>query len=268
MGDTNHFTIGQLSDELYVIQEDISYVHPIYTNDPLNLYLLLGDHSALLIDTGCGLAPLKPIVDELIEGRKLFVINSHAHWDHILGNEEFEEVYIHENEVEIVSYPYNLAYHKDIFGKRYGNRNLVIPPCKDIKPIKDGDIFDLGGKKIEVIHAPGHSPGSICLLSSKNELFTGDVAYYGDQFLPSREFIPRILKTLLKLKSLCRKKKNNTLYPSHQQTPCGITLLKELYDGVYNIDNLWHTKKFHSYFYSWIINDPNNERFRYLIPRL
>jgi len=268
MEDSNHFTVGKLSDELYVIQENISYVHPIYTNDPLNLYLLLGEHSSLLIDTGCGLAPLKPIVEGIVKERDLIVINSHAHWDHILGNEEFEEVYIHENEAEIVSNPYNLAYHRDIFGKRYGNRNLVIPPCNTIKTIKDGDIFDLGGKDVEVIHAPGHSPGSVCLLTSENKLFTGDVAYYGDQFLPRKEFIPRVLETLSNLISLCKKNNVNTLYPSHQKTPCGMNLLKELYEGVSNIDQLWHTRKLHSHFYSWIINDPKHKRFRYLISRL
>jgi glyoxylase-like metal-dependent hydrolase (beta-lactamase superfamily II) len=268
MEDSNHFTVGKLSDELFVIQENISYVHPIYTNDPLNLYLVLGNHSAALIDTGCGLSPLKPIVNKLINRRELFVINSHAHWDHILGNEEFEKVYIHENEAGIVSNPYNLAYHRDIFGKRYADRNFVIPPCDTIKTITDEDIFDLGGKKLEVIHAPGHSPGSICLLTSKNELFTGDVAYYGDQFLPSREYIPQVLETLSKLISLCEKENIKTLYPSHQQTPCEIDLFKDLYDGISNIDNLWHTRKRHSHFYSWIIDDPKHKRFRYLISRL
>lgn len=39
----------------------------------------------------------------------------------------------------------------------------------------DGDVFDLGGRRLEVIHTPGHSPGSICLLDKENRLlFTGD----------------------------------------------------------------------------------------------
>jgi len=184
MSDNNqHFKIVKHKDYLYVIQEDISIVHSAYTNDPLNMYLILGNHSALLIDTGCGISPLKPIVDKLIGSRKLLVFNSHAHWDHVLGNEEFGEVYIHENEEKIVSEPYDLSNSKELFAKYYANRNFSIPPAKIIKKLRNGDIFDLGNIRIKVIHAPGHSSGSICLLTNKNELFTGDVAYYGDHFL-------------------------------------------------------------------------------------
>ena len=67
MSDNNqHFKIVKHKDYLHVIQENISIVHSAYTNDPLNMYLILGNHSALLIDTGCGISPLKPIVDKLI----------------------------------------------------------------------------------------------------------------------------------------------------------------------------------------------------------
>ena len=94
---TQHFEISKLKEYLYVIKENLSLVHPVYTNDPLNIYLILGTDTALLLDTGCGLSPLKPIVDELIGKRNLIVVNSHYHWDHPLGNVEFGEVYIHEN---------------------------------------------------------------------------------------------------------------------------------------------------------------------------
>ncbi|MHA2050304.1 MAG: MBL fold metallo-hydrolase [Promethearchaeota archaeon] len=108
--ENNHFEISKHKDYLYVIKENISIVHPVYTNDPLNLYLLLGTKTALLIDTGCGLYPLKPIVDDLIGDKNLLVINTHTHWDHILGNHEFREVYVHENEADIVSVPYDLSF--------------------------------------------------------------------------------------------------------------------------------------------------------------
>ena len=75
--DSQHFEISKHKDYLYVIKENISLVHPVYTNDPLNMYLLLGSHTALLLDTGCGLSPLKPLVDELIGKKKLLVFNTH-----------------------------------------------------------------------------------------------------------------------------------------------------------------------------------------------
>jgi len=265
--DSQHFEISEHKEYLYVIKENISLVHPVYTNDPLNLYLLLGSHTALLLDTGCGLYPLKPIVDSLIGERKLLVFNTHFHWDHPLGNVEFGEVYIHENEVDIVSNPYDVSYFKDSPNeiiRIYAEQNFLIPPAKIIKPLRDGDIFDLGEIEIKAIHCPGHSPGSICLLTSTGELFTSDVAYYGDQFLPKKEKFPLVLNTLSKLIELCEEQKNLELYPSHRKTPCDKTLLTDLYKGIKNIENLWDTKKAFDFFEAWQIDD---DKFRYYISR-
>ncbi len=264
-----HFEISKRKDYLFVINENISLVHPVYTNDPLNMYLLLGTHTALLLDTGCGLYPLKPIVDGLIGERSLLVFNTHYHWDHPLGNVEFEEVYIHENEVDKVSKPYDVSFFKDSpneIVKVYEDQNFLIPPAKVIKPLKDGDVFDLGEIEVKVIHCPGHSPGSICLLTSTSELFTSDVAYYGDQFLPKRESFSEVLETLSKLIDLCEKQKDLELYPSHRKYPCDKTLLTDLYNGIENIENLWHTKKAFDFFEAWQIDDDSG-KFRYYISR-
>ena len=256
------FKIKRLKNYLYVIQENISIVHPVYTNDPLNIYLLLGSHTALLIDTGCGLSPLKPIVNKMIGTRKLLVFNSHAHWDHILGNQEFDEVHIHENEAFIISNPYDLSHSKEIFGKCYAKRNFTIPPCKVIKTLRDGDSFDLGEIKVKVIHAPGHSPGSICVLTNTGELFTGDVVYYGDQFLPRPTFFPIVLNSLSKLIRICEEHKSIELYPSHRQTPCDKTLLFDLLNGIKNIENLWDTRRKNEIFNAYYVED---QKFRYYI---
>ena len=256
------FKIKRLKTNIYAIQENISVVHPVYTNDPLNIYLLLGSHTALLIDTGCGLSPLKPLVNKLIGKRKLLVFNSHAHWDHILGNQEFDEVHIHENEAFIISNPYDLSHSKEIFGKCYAKKNLTIPACKVIKILRDGDSFDLGEIKVKVIHTPGHSIGSICLLTNTGELFTGDVAYYGDQFLPRPIFFPIVIDSLSKLIKICEAHKTIELYPSHRKTPCDMTLLYDLLNGIKNIENLWDTRQKNEIFNAYYVED---QKFRYYI---
>ena len=265
-----YFKISKHKDHLFVIKENISAVHPVYTNDPLNMYLLLGSHTALLLDTGCGLHPLKPVVDDLIGQRTLLVFNTHTHWDHILGNIEFEEVYVHENEQDIISKPYDVSYFKDSPNeiiKVYAEQHFLIPPAKIIKPLKDSDKFDLGGLEVKVLHCPGHSPGSICLLTNKNELFTSDVAYYGDQFLPKRDSIPQVLESLSKLIDICEKQKIGELYPSHREYPCEINLLTDLYEGIQNIKNQWDTKRSFDFFEAWQIDDPSG-KFRYFISKL
>jgi len=265
--ENHHFEISKHKDYLYVIKENISIVHPAYRNDPLNIYLLLGSHTALLMDTGCGLYPLKPIIDNLIGKRNLLVFNTHYHWDHPLGNVEFGEVYIHENEVDFVSNPYDVSYFKDSpneIVKIYAEQDFLIPPAKTIKPLKDGDIFDLGKLEVEVLHCPGHSPGSICLLTSTDELFTSDVAYYGDIFLPKKDLFPEVLKSLSKLMKICEEHPNIELFPSHRIYPCNEALLIDLYYGIKNIENLWGTKKPFDFFEAWQIDD---EKFRYYVAR-
>ena len=84
---------------IIVIREKLSEIDPRFLTTYTNIFLILGSNKSLLIDTGCGLFPLKPIVEELIEDRELFVINTHSHFDHIGSNSEFEEVYIHKNEI-------------------------------------------------------------------------------------------------------------------------------------------------------------------------
>jgi len=265
---TDHFEISKQKDYLYVIKENISLVHPVYTNDPLNIYLLLGSQTALLLDTGCGLSPLKPIVDKLRGEKKLLVFNTHYHWDHPLGNVEFEEVYIHENEVDIISKPYDVSYFKDSpneIVRIYAAQNYLIPPAKVVKPLKDGDKFDLGEIEVKIIHCPGHSPGSICLLTSTGELFTTDVAYYGDQFLPTKDNFPEVLETLSKLIKLCEKQKDIQLYPSHRNYPCDKTLLIDLYKEIENIENLWDTKVPFDFFNAWQID---GDKFRFYVSQI
>ena len=265
--ENQYFDVSKHKEYLYVIKENISVVHPVYRNDPLNMYLILGSHSALLLDTGCGLYPLKPIVDDLIGDRKLFVLNTHTHWDHILGNNEFDEVYVHQKEAKIVSNPYDLSFLIDSpceIVKKYEEQKFSIPPAKAIIIIKDGYEFDLGELSVKVIHTPGHSPGSICLLSSKDELFTSDVAYYGDTFLPKRKLFPIVLKSLSKLIKLCEEHNIIELYPSHQKYPCDKTLLTDLYYGIKNIENIWVTKKPFDFFDAWQID---NDKFRYYIAK-
>jgi glyoxylase-like metal-dependent hydrolase (beta-lactamase superfamily II) len=268
MNEKNYFEILKLKDYLYVIKENISVVHPVYTNDPLNLYLLLGARSALLIDTGCGLSPLKPIVEKLIDHRELIVLNSHTHWDHVLGNGEFAIVHVHENEAQNVSQPYNVSYFRDspnkLVIKKYTNQHFLIPPAKIIETFKDQDEFDLGGLKVKIIHCPGHSPGSVCLLTSRNELFTTDVAYYGDIFLPKKHYFPQVLETLDKLIMLCNKEKLTELYPSHRKTPCDINLLTELRDAIKNIDNNWGIRKEFDFFNAWQVE---NDKFRFYVSK-
>ena len=122
----------------------------------VNMYLVVGRDKALLIDTG-NPGNISPEEIKALTPLPLLVVNTHAHPDHSGSNNAFGKVYIHEADLES--------------GKRYSGDNV------ELIPIKEGYVFDLGGKKLEVIEVRGHTPGSICLLDAQDKLlFGGDTA--------------------------------------------------------------------------------------------
>ncbi len=148
-----------------------------------NMYLVEGREKALLIDTGLGVAKLHDFVRRLTS-LPLIVVNTHGHPDHAGGNYQFKSVYAH---------PLEFAAIKQVGTRESRSRmaetmvkgapatdmvtieEAVRMPEAELLPVKDGQVFDLGGRKIEVIETPGHTPGEIVLLDPANRiLFTGD----------------------------------------------------------------------------------------------
>ncbi len=258
------FEIIKYKDYLYVIRERLDEIDPRFYTTYTNLYLLIGAHSALLIDTGCGLFPLKSIIEDLILDKILLVINTHSHFDHVCGNHEFDNIMIHRRERRLISKPRDIAFLRDSpkeIIKRYENSGFIIPPTKEIQPVTDNQVLELGGLSVKIIHTPGHSPGSISLLTDKNELFTGDTAHYGMMYLTKAAF-PIFLTSIIKLLELCEESNKIEIYPSHEEFAVGKDLLVNLSNGVKNIEHIWDTRKRDDFLEAWLLSDEN---FKYLI---
>ena len=177
------FTIDQIDRDTYIISE---YRHWEETH----CYLLNGTERSLLIDTGLGICN---IFDEVIKltDKPVTAVATHIHWDHIGGHKYFPDFYANREELNWLNGEFPLAIEVI--------RGMVIDRCNlpdgyDVncyelfqgtptRELTDLDTIDLGGRVIEVLHTPGHSPGHMCFWEKdRGYLFTGDLVYKGTLF--------------------------------------------------------------------------------------
>ncbi len=134
----------------------------VITGEGCDSYLLLGENEGLMIDTGMSRRNLKEFVSTLTDLPVNKVINTHGHFDHTGGNGFFSEVMMHPDSVPAA---------KVCFG------NPLDYPLDYtiVRTLVEGDVIDLGERRLEIIEIPAHSPGSIAILDIDNRLlFTGD----------------------------------------------------------------------------------------------
>ncbi len=139
-----------------------------FMNGSENMYLLVGEEKALLIDTGYGAGNLRAFVETLTD-KPIVVANTHFHPDHSAGNGEFEEVY--------VSWNYKVD-ETSVTAEGAGPFDLAQLPHPDYrkKLLRDGDVIELGGRSIEVLDVkPAHCNSSLFFLDRKERMvFCGD----------------------------------------------------------------------------------------------
>ena len=154
-----------------------------------NIWHVRGRDHDLLLDTGMGVVSLRKHV-ALVTEKPVFCVASHSHFDHVGSNHEFDERLMHAAEADILTTPtrdntvtsnYVTA---DIFtAAPYAGFDVDAYEIKAAPPtrlVADGDIIDLGDRHFEVLHLPGHSPGSIALWeAATGTLLSGDVIYDG-----------------------------------------------------------------------------------------
>lgn len=154
-------------------------------------YLFEGSEKALLVDTCNGFRDIRKTISGLTD-KPLTVVNSHGHSDHAGGNNQYQEVLIHPADLYMTETLWQKNQRDTMYGyikKRYPILSPFLnrmerkrPYINDTKYItlEDGAVFDLGGRTLNVIHCPGHSPGSIILTDERTKtLYAGDAINNG-----------------------------------------------------------------------------------------
>ncbi len=218
------FERKRLSDDLTLLWEP--HVHPLVR---CNIWHVRGRDRDMLIDTGLGAASLREEIEDLID-KPLAAVATHIHFDHVGGLYEFDERLVHVDEAEgMASYSGFAGLSRAALGKEvldglkaagypiddpwlidalphegFSPDDFTIRSAAPTRIVEEGAVVDLGDRRFEVLHLPGHSPGSIGLWEADTgTLFSGDAIYDGpllDEV--SGSHIPDYVATMKRLRAL------------------------------------------------------------------
>jgi glyoxylase-like metal-dependent hydrolase (beta-lactamase superfamily II) len=172
--------------EVYKVAPQVFAIYEPHQSEETIGYLIVGTKQALLFDTGMGIADIRAVVRRLTS-RPIVVLNSHTHDDHVGGNFQFDFVYgmdttftrtnakgsREDAQAEIAP--------GEVCGdlpRNFSPKTYATKPWRISLFVHDGFKINLGGRTLEIIATPGHTPDAICLLDRANGLlFTGDTYY-------------------------------------------------------------------------------------------
>ncbi|MGH6890724.1 MAG: MBL fold metallo-hydrolase [Dongiaceae bacterium] len=239
------FEFQRIDDDITLIWEP--HVVPLIR---CNIWHVRGRDRDLLIDTGLGMASLKQAARHLFE-KELTTVVTHAHYDHVGGFHEFEERVIHSAEARKVAagnaaslygenkdallesiraagYDVPPELFTAVPSETYDPRSYAVLPAAATRTVEEGDVIDIGDRRFEVLHLPGHSPGSIGLWEAgTGTLFSGDAIYDGPLLdeLPGSD-ISTYVATMKRLRQL----PVSVVHAGHDPS-FGRARLQELCDG-------------------------------------
>jgi hydroxyacylglutathione hydrolase len=179
-----------------------------------NVYVL-EDDDPVVVDAGTGMhvdSTLEEIAKIVPLERVGRIVLTHSHYDHIGGAEAMSRatgarIYLHEAEAEPLQAGDASLTVSGMFGKGVGEL--------DVEPLREGQTIRCGSAELEVLHTPGHSPGSISLLDRKaRAAIVGDTVFcdggVGRWDLPGGD-LRELRSSLERLRALGMK----SMYPGH-----------------------------------------------------
>jgi glyoxylase-like metal-dependent hydrolase (beta-lactamase superfamily II) len=172
--------------EVYKVASGVFAIYEPHQAEETIGYLIVGARRALLFDTGMGISDLKKVTDQLTR-LPIVVLNSHTHDDHVGNNWEFQTIYGTDTDFTRTN---ALGSRADAQAELApGQICGSLPPGFDLKTyatrpwkisayLHDGQNIALGGRTLQVIATPGHTPDAISLFDRAHGLlFTGDTYY-------------------------------------------------------------------------------------------
>ncbi len=178
------YTCAERSDGITHIYEP--FIEAFYR---CNIWYVRGRDRCLLFDSGLGVVSLVAQLPWLRQ-RPMLAVMSHTHFDHIGNAHEFADRACHFAEADILAAPSasntvadryaTLAMFERLPPGGFDAATYGVRSAPATRLLEDGDVIDLGDRHFDVLHVPGHSPGSIALWdAASGVLLSGDAVYDG-----------------------------------------------------------------------------------------
>ena len=183
--------------------------HRLYNE---SLYLVEGNKSAVLIDAGVRIPELDKIAAK-ITSKPVTLMLTHGHGDHVGGAGPFPEVWVAPADEQM--FTSNIRGYKG-----------------EIKYLTDGQVIDLGGRKLEVMFTPGHTQGSVTFFDKANHYgFSGDA--FGSTNLLVFTYLSNVVSSAAKVEKYMKDNDIRYLFPGHYsgdnlESPQRVTDIKNM----------------------------------------
>ncbi len=177
-----------------------------------SIYLVEGNDRAALIDAGTYIPGLDKIVAK-ITSKPVTLLLTHGHGDHVGGAGPFPEVHL--NEPDRTLFTSNIRIYSG-----------------QIKYLTEGQIIDLGGRKLEVMLTPGHTQGSVTFFDKANHYgFSGDA--FGSTNLLVFTNLSNVVASAAKVEKYIKENEIKFLFPGHYsgdnlESPQRVTDIKNM----------------------------------------
>ena len=166
--------------------------HLVYNE---SVYVIEGEDKALVIDAGTEMPHLSKAVATLTD-KPLMLALTHGHGDHVGGAISFPEAWIHPADTSMIGEG----------AREYGVK---------VNLLSDGEVIDLGGRQIEVMHTPGHTSGSLTFFDKDHHYgFSGD-SFGSTNLLLFAGSFRELIETTKRTAEYMQANGIDKLYPGH-----------------------------------------------------
>lgn len=239
-----------LNSLLYDVREAAPKTWAISDHGADVFYYVSGETGGLLIDCGFGFGDLAALARGL-DDKPLRLAATHGHPDHADGAWQFDRLFLGRADAAVLekrcspearrAMLADMSQRNDpdaaaLFANGFDGERWANAPLPPLELLDAGYIFDLGGRRLEVVPLPGHTPGSIGLLDRVNRLlFSGDAVHSGQIWmqLPESGPLEAFREMLLNLAPL--RAEFDWLLWGHAQDPAPAALIDDLIAGVEDV---------------------------------